>query len=775
MREGMTKRMFGTNGVRGVADEDMSCELALGMGRSVAAVLGKRIAVARDPRTSSPMLRDALCAGLMSAGADVVDLGMVPTPALQHWIRVRGDLDGGVMITASHNPPEFNGIKCIAGDGTECTKEQEDGIEAAYRRGVDTVAWDSIGTVEHTDRAADEYVDSVVSEVDADAIRSARLKVVLDCANGCSCPTSPRLMERLGVETVVINGTPDMRHPGHLSEPTADNLRELMERVRSEHADLGIAHDGDADRCVFVTSDGTYVPGDLALAVLGRYLLGRNGGGKVVVTVATSRVVEDAAAEAGGETVYTAVGSPIVAREMAADGALFGGEENGGLIFASHQYCRDGAMGAAVMLECIAKEGALSEQLKTLPEYTTVKVAVKCPEDFKEKVTDAIASVHPDLRTDRTDGLKFIYDDGWVLMRPSGTEPKYRIYSESSDPATAERRSKEFCEEFAAVLEQLRSAVQDRLQLGLHLHDGPDLGGIYPAHLGHVHGDVIPQDDGAKHVLQVRPPAQTDPYDLRRACLHGLHHGFEIARVMSDEEQDDEVRPIRPGPGGHPMPSELGSVLAECHELRILIHLCLPAERDRLHSGTGAYHGDMPHETGGYPPGKTSGPQGDLVAVRLDRRYERGDAGRQIRTLGRMDDCQRVADHVPYGVPRLHPLRQGDYEVAGLRCAVCEHTAGCYRHHRASAILGLPVHFQGLGSVAGVAGDHGECAVVHPGRQVRVLHQPDRDPGLRHATVSREIPADRGTADTAQEYLVTFEPASHPEGEGPLQVVHETA
>ncbi len=246
-----------------------------------------------------------------------------------------------------------------------------------------------------------------------------------------------------------------MRHPGHLSEPTAENLGELIETVKETGADLGIAHDGDADRCVFVTSDGRYVPGDVALALLARYLLGKRNGGKVVVTVATSMIVEDTAKASSGETVYTAVGSPIVAREMASDGAVFGGEENGGLIFADHQFCRDGAMGAAVMLECLVKKGGIGEQMDSLPSYRTIKKAVKCPEELKNRVTELIASEHPDDRTDTTDGLKFLYDDGWVLLRPSGTEPKYRIYSESRNPTIAERRSSEFQNEFEKAIARL--------------------------------------------------------------------------------------------------------------------------------------------------------------------------------------------------------------------------------------------------------------------------------------------------------------------------------
>lgn len=541
----MGDRMFGTNGVRGVADEYMSCELALVMGRAAGKVLGKRIAVACDPRTSSQMLKDALCAGLMSVGSDVLDLGMVPTPALQHWIKVRDDVDGGVMITASHNPPEFNGIKCIAGDGTECTKVQEDEIEAAYRAGPATVGWREIGTATRVEGAAEEYIDSVVSKVDADAIRNAGIKAVLDCANGCSCATSPMLLERLGVTAIVINGEPDMRHPGHLSEPTEDNLQELLETVKETGADIGIAHDGDADRVVFATASGRYVPGDKALAILGRYLLkGRKE--KVVVTVATSRVVEDAVAAAGGETVYTAVGSPIVAREMAADGAVFGGEENGGLIFADHQFCRDGAMGAARMLECVVRNGSLDGLVDSLPSYTTIKKAVKCPEELKQKVTEVVASRNRDARMDRTDGLKLIYDDGWVLLRPSGTEPKYRIYSESKDPAVAEERSERFVREFDDALKELsesRSAPHALRELGLHLHDGPDLRRIDPADLRHVHGDVVAEHDRPEHVLQRRGAAEPHRHERRTGTPQLLLGPLEVgpALVASDEQQEQAV------------------------------------------------------------------------------------------------------------------------------------------------------------------------------------------------------------------------------------------
>ncbi len=448
-------RMFGTNGVRGIANEYLSCELALRMGRCIGKVLGPRIAMACDTRVTSDMIRSALSAGLMSVGTDVLDLGVVPTPALQLYIKEHHEITGGVMITASHNPPEFNGIKCISGDGTECPPEEERRIEDLYDEDVPTVGWKDVGSILRISNAAEDYVRSIVSKVDSESIKEAGFTVVVDCANGASVETTPMLMKELGVRAITINGNPQGEFPGHPSEPTEDNLSALKKMVVDLGADLGIAHDGDADRCVFIAGDGRYISGDAALAILSRHLLKKEGGNSVTVTVATSAVVESTVASCGGDVVYTAVGSPIVSRAMRDNGSIFGGEENGGLIFASHQYCRDGAMGAAVMLECILSEGPLPEQLDSLPRYYTVKKTAYCPDELKQTVTDEISSNHADCKINRMDGLRIDFDDGWVLLRPSGTEPKYRIYSESRDRDTAEQRAQVFLEEFESTLSRL--------------------------------------------------------------------------------------------------------------------------------------------------------------------------------------------------------------------------------------------------------------------------------------------------------------------------------
>lgn len=430
-------RMFGTNGVRGVVNQDMNIKLAMQMGKAVGVVFPGTAAIATDTRVSADMLRTAVSAGLMSVGCDVVFLGAIPTPALQYYVKMNDSIACGIMITASHNPPEFNGIKVVAPDGTEASKEQESAIEDKYDEIIPEVPWNMVGGYRFVPGADDAYVDAVISKLDVEAIRAANLTVVLDCANGAAFHTSPLLLKKLGVRAITINGNPQGEFPGHPSEPTADNLADLCKMVVDTHADLGIAHDGDADRCVFVDSNGTYVPGDKTLAILAKGIVMANGGGEVVTPVATSSVVDDTVKSVKGTVVRTAVGSPIVARKMMDDGGVFGGEENGGLIFPDHQYCRDGAMAIGRMLECIIRNGPLNFQLAALPIYYTEKRKMECPNDLKDAVMKFLESHATIKNKDKTDGLKLVSRDFWVLARPSGTEPIFRIYVESKDKEKA--------------------------------------------------------------------------------------------------------------------------------------------------------------------------------------------------------------------------------------------------------------------------------------------------------------------------------------------------
>ncbi len=435
----MSQRLFGTNGVRGVVNEFMSPQLALDVGRAIGTFMKGKVALATDCRTSADMIRSAVAAGLTSVGCDVLDLGALPTPALQYFVKI-SEISGGVMITASHNPPEFNGIKAVDADGTEMHRSREEGIERIYfSKDFAQRDWRGIGAILPTSGAMDYYQKAVLSQVDVDAIRRAKLRVVLDCANGAGSLCTPTLLQRMGASASTLNCNPEGTFPGHPSEPVEENLGDLISLVKESGADLGIAQDGDADRAIFIDDKGRYVYGDRSLALVSAAMVAENGGGIVVTPVSTSQCVEDAVKAAGGEVIYTRVGAPIVARRMMEVGAVFGGEENGGLIFPRHQYCRDAAMSTAKMLEVVSIEGSLSSLLKKVPSYQLDKRKLRCPDERKEQVLRQVCEAFSSNKVDTTDGVKVFFEGGWTLIRPSGTEPIFRVYSEGKDKATAKR------------------------------------------------------------------------------------------------------------------------------------------------------------------------------------------------------------------------------------------------------------------------------------------------------------------------------------------------
>jgi phosphomannomutase / phosphoglucomutase len=340
-----------------------------------------------------------------------------------------------VIVTASHNPPEFNGIKCIAADGLEASREVEERIEAAFDAGTaPTVPFDRVGELDHDGLGAERYVRGILERVGRERIVARKFHVVLDCGNGASVPTSPTLLQRLGCRTVTLNGHIDGRFPGRRSEPTEANLGDLKGLVPSVGADLGVAHDGDADRAVFVLPDGTYLAGETALAVLARDAVERAGGGVVVVPVSTSLAVEEAVRPFGGRVTYTRIGSPSVTRAMQEQKAVFGGEDNGGLIFPAFQLARDGAMTLAATLDLLARRGGtLGDLAKEVPKYHLLKETVGCPVALRERVLARVAErlARGGARVETLDGVKVYLPTGWLLLRPSGTEPIFRVAAEA--------------------------------------------------------------------------------------------------------------------------------------------------------------------------------------------------------------------------------------------------------------------------------------------------------------------------------------------------------
>ena len=438
-------RLFGTNGVRGVVNsKEMDSVFAMRLGRAIGTFMKGSVLIGTDTRTSNEMIRSACASGLMATGCNVMDCGVVPTPTLQYAVKT-GKVAGGVVITASHNPPEFNGIKAIDRDGTEMSRENEEAIEKIYHEGNFIQAdWQRVGRLALNATAIERYIAGIISKVDVGAIRKADLRVALDCSNGTGGLVTPRLLERLGVRYVTLNADPNGAFPGHNSEPTPENTKGLVELMKSGGFDFGFVHDGDADRTIFVDENGRYLYGDRSLAIVANYICSQKKGRLVVTTVGGSMCIEDAVKMAGGSVIYTMVGSPIVARVMMEKGGVFGGEENGGLIFAEFQYCRDGAMAAAKVLEIVAKLWKLSEINDRIPQYCQCKLKTACPEEKKKKVVAELASSVSGKRIDRTDGLKIFFDEGWVLLRPSGTEPVFRIYSESKTKTRAEQLAEDY-------------------------------------------------------------------------------------------------------------------------------------------------------------------------------------------------------------------------------------------------------------------------------------------------------------------------------------------
>ncbi len=434
---------------------------------SVAAAIGRAypvgapIAVGWDGRTSSPAFAGIVSGALATAGHSVIQLGLLPTPAIQYNVRSVG-AQLAVIVTASHNPPEFNGLKCIAADGLELPRTEEERIEALVESGETRNApYDRIGGIHEDAHGPERYLHGILSKVRRDAIIAKHHRVLLDCGNGASAVTSPSLLRRLGCRFTTLNGQVDGTFPGHLSEPTEQNLQELIRTVPALGVEFGAAHDGDADRTVFVDAKGRFIPGERILTWFAREFVRERHGGLVVVPVTASQSVEDVVKTEGGQVLYTAVGSPSITRAMQERGAVFGGEDNGGYIFPRLQLARDGAMTLATALDLLTHlDTSLDEALRDLPQYYVAKEKVMCPAPVRQAVMDRLSSelAQGADRVVTLDGVKAYQGRGWVLLRPSGTEPLFRIFAEDPDPETARRRAAGVVARVSSVVEELQGS-----------------------------------------------------------------------------------------------------------------------------------------------------------------------------------------------------------------------------------------------------------------------------------------------------------------------------
>ena len=437
-------RLFGTNGIRGIPNEDLNVEFCENVGKAIGSYMqADEIVVGKDTRISGDMILSAVVAGILSTGTKVLDLGVLPTPALQYFCKRNSK--PGVIITASHNPPQFNGIKCIHRDGTEMPRGDEEGIEKIfYDEDFIRAGWESVGTCRRYSGAVEEYVQGVASMVDSNLIREKHYRVIVDTGNGASFSSTPMLLRILGCSVVTLNANPDGTFSARQSEPKPENLSSLAALIKSGGFMVGFAHDGDADRTVVFDEYGEFIDGDKTLALITKNVAGR---GDVVVTpISSSDSITDVCRMAGAKLIRTKVGAPIVSRTMIENGAKVGGEENGGIIYGPHQYCRDGAMAVALFLELMAKTGKTpSELIRGIPQYALVKRSVELRKPWKEVRTVLLEELEHEV-TDLMDGIRIIRDSGWVLIRPSGTEPIVRVYAEAKKLETATEMEDEFVE-----------------------------------------------------------------------------------------------------------------------------------------------------------------------------------------------------------------------------------------------------------------------------------------------------------------------------------------
>lgn len=454
-----SKRLFGTNGIRGVVNKELTPEFTLAAGLAIGTFFSRgKLAVGYDARTSGPMIARTLISGVNATGCDALLAGMAPTPALQYAIKSHR-FDGGIIVTASHNPPEYNGIKVIWKDGIEISRQQEMQVEKIIFKGNrQLVEWNKIGLSPDLQNVNSEYNDSIKKHVNCEKIANKHYRVVIDAANSVGTLTAPYLLRDLGCKVTTINGKIDGTFPGRLPEPRPENLGELSTTVKALNADLGVAFDGDADRSVFVDETGEVCWGDKTFALVAKYFLIENKGEKIVTPVSSSTMIEEIANQYQGQIVWTKVGSVTVSQTMKKLKAKLGGEENGGIFYGPHQAVRDGGMSTALILEIMANSNEkVSKLLGALPKYFIEKGKLECPDELKEVALKKLLEGTREKNINTLDGLKIWFEDkSSILIRPSGTEPIYRLYSE----AKTEQKAKQLVAKYSSKVKRVIASLQ---------------------------------------------------------------------------------------------------------------------------------------------------------------------------------------------------------------------------------------------------------------------------------------------------------------------------
>ena len=438
----MKRKFFGTNGIRGEIGELFTPDFVSKMSSAIASFMKNKgtMVIGSDCRTSSPAIKCGAISSFLSSGIEVIDLGMVPTPLLQFAVTYL-KADFGIMITASHNPPHFNGIKVVDSDGIEIDIQKQKSIEEVYENEkFGFVSWEKCKNITKMD-LTNEYIEQITSFVDDEKIQKRNFTCVVDCGNSVGVLTTPLVLKKLGIRVISINSNLDGKFPGRGVEPIPEKLTSMAKAVLEVNADFSVAHDGDADRAIFGDEKGIIHYGDKSIALFQKWLLKDEQNKKFVTPVSSSKIIEDISEEIGGEIIWTPVGCIYVSRIMKEKDSLLGGEENGGIFYARHQSVRDGSMAAALMADILAQSNkTLNNLVEDLPKYYQKKDRIDCPNRLKEGVMEYVKNnVQKASEVITIDGVKLIYPDSWVLIRPSGTEPIFRIFVEAKTQDKAEK------------------------------------------------------------------------------------------------------------------------------------------------------------------------------------------------------------------------------------------------------------------------------------------------------------------------------------------------
>ncbi len=447
-------KLFGTNGIRGVFSDDFNLEFIHDITLSLATYFKEGpILIGYDGRESSVVIAKTICSTLNFVGINCNLAGLVPTPCLEYATKKLG-YKGGIMITASHNPPQYNGIKPAASDGVEISRGDEAKIENIYF----TKGWIKSsgiwGTTGNDERVISTYFEGIKSQVNTSAIKEKKFTVVLDLGNGAQAITAPELCKELGCNTITINETIDPTFPGRGSEPTPENLEKLSQTVLNSNADIGVAFDGDGDRSLFCDEKGKILTGDKSALLLTKFILEKNPSSTVVTCLNSGSSIEYLAQESNSQVIRTKVGSVEVSRKMVPINALIGFEENGGFMYGKHNQVRDGAMTLALVLDLLAStKKTISEKIEELPPSFTTKDKISCSIEDAKKIINTLETQNSQI--DTSDGIKIIYNEkNWVMIRPSGTEPIIRIYAEAESEENLKKLMSEHIAKIKSILSE---------------------------------------------------------------------------------------------------------------------------------------------------------------------------------------------------------------------------------------------------------------------------------------------------------------------------------